>query len=138
MGEVSNPSYTSSNGAKIGPCSSPGVSGNCFEISDDYKGDIARSYFYIATTYMDKFDCCDVAGVNGSHIKHGWKRYCESGIKMTQYLTWKDNSMTQYMKSRQTARHSLISQNGSTKSHIFNDISFQVIIHILHGLSGTF
>lgn len=69
MGEVSNPSYTSSNGAKVGPCSSPGASGNCFEISDDYKGDIARSYFYIATTYMDKFDCCDVAGVNGSHIK---------------------------------------------------------------------
>ena len=69
LGEVSSPTYTSTNGAKVGPCSSDGATGNCFEISDEYKGDIARSYFYIATTYMDKFDCCDTVGVNGSHIK---------------------------------------------------------------------
>ena len=123
MGEVSNPSYTSSNGAKIGPCSSPGVSGNCFEISDDYKGDIARSYFYIATTYMDKFDCCDVAGVNGSHIKPWMEKVLRK---------WHQNDPVSDMErqfndavyevQRQTARHSLISQNGLTKSHIFNDI----------------
>jgi endonuclease I len=70
LGEVSTPTYTSSNGAKIGPCTSDNAPpGDCFEIGDEFKGDIARSYFYLATTYMGKWSCCDTPGVNGSHIK---------------------------------------------------------------------
>jgi endonuclease I len=70
LGEVANPTYTSSNGAKVGPCSSDGApEGSCFEISDEFKGDIARSYFYLSTAYFGKWSCCNVAGVNASHIK---------------------------------------------------------------------
>lgn len=51
FGKVTNPTYISGNGSKVGPCSYPGFSGTVFEPVDEYKGDIARSYFYMATRY---------------------------------------------------------------------------------------
>ena len=51
FGEVSNPSYTSGNGSKLGSSSFPGYSGTVFEPIDEYKGDFARTYFYMATRY---------------------------------------------------------------------------------------
>lgn len=51
FGEVNNPTYTSQNGSKRGPCVFPGYSGTVFEPIDDYKGDLARTYFYMATRY---------------------------------------------------------------------------------------
>ena len=53
-GEVSNPSWTSKNGSKLGPCSVAGYNGTVFEPIDEFKGDIARTYFYMATCYQDK------------------------------------------------------------------------------------
>ena len=34
-----------------------------------WQGDIARSYFYLSLAYIDKWECCDEPGVNGSSIK---------------------------------------------------------------------
>jgi M6 family metalloprotease-like protein len=51
FGEVSSPTWTSSNGSKVGSCSYPGYSGVVFEPIDEFKGDLARSYFYMATRY---------------------------------------------------------------------------------------
>ncbi len=51
-GEVSNPTWTSFNGSRLGPCSYPGYSGTAFEPIDGYKGDFARNYFYMATRYL--------------------------------------------------------------------------------------
>lgn len=54
FGEVSSPSWTSLNGSKVGTCSFPGYSGTVFEPIDEYKGDFARTYFYMATRYEDQ------------------------------------------------------------------------------------
>ena len=51
FGEVTNPSSTSGNGSKLGPCSAPGYTSTVFEPIDEYKGDFARTYFYMATRY---------------------------------------------------------------------------------------
>lgn len=51
FGEVASPTYTSGNGSKLGSCSYPGYSGTVFEPVDEYKGDFARAYFYMATRY---------------------------------------------------------------------------------------
>ncbi len=51
FGEVSSSSWTSSNGSKLGPSSVSGFTGTVFEPIDEYKGDFARSYFYMATRY---------------------------------------------------------------------------------------
>jgi endonuclease I len=70
LGEVSNPTYTSNANAKLGPCTVPGFTDTCWEPPADFKGRFARSYFYISTTYMGQFKCCDTAGItNGSDIK---------------------------------------------------------------------
>jgi endonuclease I len=53
FGKVNTPTWTSSNGSKLGPCAWPGCSGTVFEPIDAYKGDLARSYFYLLTRYMD-------------------------------------------------------------------------------------
>lgn len=55
FGEVSSASYTSTNGSKLGTAvSGLGYSGTVFEPSDEYKGDLARSYFYMSTRYYNE------------------------------------------------------------------------------------
>lgn len=52
-GEVDNPSATTSNGSKVGPNTYWGYNGTVFEPIDDYKGDLARTYFYMMTRYKN-------------------------------------------------------------------------------------
>lgn len=40
--------------SKLGPCTFPGYTGMVFEPADEYKGDFARTYFYMVTCYEDK------------------------------------------------------------------------------------
>ena len=63
-GEVSNPTYTSGNGSKLGPCATSGYSGKVFEPVDEYKGDLARSYFYMSVRY---------AGEDDDYLEHRWQ-----------------------------------------------------------------
>lgn len=52
-GQVSSPSKTFMNGSKIGVNAASGApSSSAFEPIDSFKGDIARSYFYITTRYL--------------------------------------------------------------------------------------
>lgn len=39
---------------RLGKCTFPGYSGTVFEPVDEYKGDFARSYFYMAACYYDR------------------------------------------------------------------------------------
>ncbi len=51
FGTTASPSWTSTNGSKLGACSYTGYSGTVFEPINAYKGDFARSYFYMAVRY---------------------------------------------------------------------------------------
>ncbi len=69
-GEVGSASWTSQNGSKVGSCASPGYSGTVFEPRDDYKGDFARNYFYMATRYYGEDAGWPGSGmVTGSQFK---------------------------------------------------------------------
>lgn len=50
-GKVNVAPTITSNGSKLGPCVSPGYAGTVFEPIDNYKGDFARTYFYMTTRY---------------------------------------------------------------------------------------
>ena len=55
FGETANPSWKSANDfSKLGPCSVEGYSGTVFEPNDEYKGDFARTYFYMVTCYEEQ------------------------------------------------------------------------------------
>lgn len=75
-GDVGTTSYTSGNGSKVGACSDQGFSGTVFEPIDEYKGDIARIYFYMATRYEDKISTWS-GGVFGtsSGFENGLKEW---------------------------------------------------------------
>ena len=53
FGVVVNPDWVSENGSKLGLNSIPGYNGLAFEPIDEYKGDFARTYFYMVTRYED-------------------------------------------------------------------------------------
>lgn len=51
FGQVNNPTRVTRNGGKLGPNALTGYSGTAFEPVDAFKGDLARTYFYMATRY---------------------------------------------------------------------------------------
>jgi endonuclease I len=65
-GEVTSPEWVSLNGSERGPCTYPGYSGIVFEPIDEYKGDLARTYFYMTARYYS-----EDAGWTGSPMTDG-------------------------------------------------------------------
>jgi len=68
FGETNGESYKSANNfSKLGKCTFEGYDGTVFEPNDEYKGDFARTYFYMVTCYEEKIvDWYTNYGVNGS------------------------------------------------------------------------
>lgn len=55
LGETNGEQYKSENGfSKLGQSTTPGYNGTVFEPADEFKGDLARAYFYMSTRYEDK------------------------------------------------------------------------------------
>ena len=55
FGETTGNTYTSANDfSKVGTCTYSGYAGTVFEPNDEYKGDFARTYFYMVTCYEEK------------------------------------------------------------------------------------
>jgi len=55
FGENKGEKYQSAQGfSKVGACTYPGYTGKVFEPNDEYKGDFARTYFYMVTCYEEK------------------------------------------------------------------------------------
>ncbi|MBK9290019.1 MAG: endonuclease [Bacteroidetes bacterium] len=50
-GQVGTATWTSTNSSKLGLSNYPGYSGVVFEPRNDFKGDLARTYFYMVTRY---------------------------------------------------------------------------------------
>jgi endonuclease I/chitodextrinase len=68
FGEISNPTWTSSNGSKLGPNTFGSYNGTVFEPVDEFKGDIARSLLYFATRYESQVSSWNHSGMlNGTN-----------------------------------------------------------------------
>jgi hypothetical protein len=77
---VGNTDWISENGSKLGDCITSGYSGTVFEPIDEYKGDLARTYFYMSTRYYGEDNGWAGSGMtNGSQLK-SWA--------MTMMLQW--------------------------------------------------
>jgi len=71
FGETNGESYKSANSfSKLGKCTYAGYGATVFEPNDEYKGDFARTYFYMVTCYEEKIvDWYKNYGVNGSNAE---------------------------------------------------------------------
>lgn len=54
FGEVGLVTWVSENGSKVGVSDYPGIGGTVFEPIDEYKGDFARTYFYMSVRYYNE------------------------------------------------------------------------------------
>jgi len=69
-GDVGSSTWTSTNGSKKGYCSNSGYDGLVFEPIDEYKGDFARTYFYMSTRYYNEDSSWDNTDMtNGAELK---------------------------------------------------------------------
>lgn len=82
FGEVGTASWTSQNGSKVGSCSYPGYSGTVFEPIDEFKGDFARNYFYMATRY--------------ENVVSGWSSAMFDGSSNQVYADWALNMLIEW------------------------------------------
>lgn len=89
FGETTNPTSTFGNGSKVGTSSFAGYSGVVFEPTDEYKGDFARTYFYMVTAYDDKVAGWNAtAGTNASPHLDGTKYPALNTWSVALLLKW--------------------------------------------------
>lgn len=82
-GVVGTPTKTSLNGCKLGNSVTPGYTGVVFEPIDEYKGDLARGQFYMATRYFGQDGSWPGSpSFNGAEMQP-WA--------VAQYKTWAQN-----------------------------------------------
>jgi endonuclease I len=72
-GEVGSANWTGTNGSKRGSCAFPGYNGIVFEPIDAYKGDLARTYFYMVTCYKDNVSGWSSPMLSGNNFS-AWAR----------------------------------------------------------------
>ena len=89
FGVCANGTYVASNGSikplgKLGKSTLSGYSGTVFEPDDQYKGDFARTYFYMATCYYDR--------------NSTWKSDMLAGNNYPFFQTWASDMLLEWNK----------------------------------------
>ena len=90
FGETNGETYKSANNfSKLGACTYPGYTGRVFEPADEYKGDFARTYFYMVTCYEEKL--ADWYAGNADGV-----RATIDGTKYPAFQTWQLNMLMEW------------------------------------------
>lgn len=87
-GEVMAPTRVSLNGSKLGLNSTTGYSGTVFEPIDAYKGDLARTYFYMATRYENVIANWDKLSSQGDVVLNGTSNQVFEQWALNLLLKW--------------------------------------------------
>jgi len=85
FGETNSTDVTD-NGSKLGSSSYPGYTGTVFEPIDEYKGDFARTYFYMATCYQNV-----ISSWSGSAMLDGSSNKCFFDWALNMLIEWSKN-----------------------------------------------
>jgi endonuclease I len=96
---VVNPTQTTLNGSKLGVSTTAGYTGLVFEPIDEFKGDIARMYFYFATRYQNT-----VASYNFPMFNNSTNKVFTSAF-LNQLIAWHNQDP---VSNREIARNNAI------------------------------
>ena len=91
FGETNGNTYKSHNSfSKLGSCTVSGYTGTVFEPADEYKGDFARTYFYMVTCYEEK--------LADWYSKNSESRATIDGTKYPAFQSWQLNMLLKWAK----------------------------------------
>ena len=98
FGECANGTYVASSGGvkalgRLGSSTFSGYSGTVFEPDDMYKGDFARSYFYMAACYNDRIS--------------GWSSDMLAGNSYPAFKTWAVNLLMKWTRMDEVSQKEL-------------------------------
>ena len=106
FGTTNGETYKSSGGfSKVGACTYNGYTGEVFEPNDEYKGDLARTYFYMVTRYEEKL--ADWYNNNSE------ARTTLNGTTYPAFQTWQLNMLMEWatkdpVSAKETARNNAV------------------------------
>ena len=106
FGKTNGNSYKSHNSfSKLGSCTYPGYTGTVFEPADEYKGDFARTYFYMVTCYEEK--------LADWYSKNSESRATIDGSTYPGFQTWQLNMLLEWaaadqVSDKETARNNAV------------------------------
>ncbi len=106
FGETNGNTYKSHNSfSKLGSCTVSGYTGTVFEPADEYKGDFARTYFYMVTCYEEK--------LADWYSKNSESRATIDGTKYPAFQSWQLNMLLKWAKddpvsAKEIARNTVV------------------------------
>ena len=91
-GEVASASFTSNNGSKLGSATAAlGYNGTVFEPIDEFKGDLARAYFYVATRYENVIGSWQNNTTYSDAVLDGTSNHVFEQWQLNMLLRWSAN-----------------------------------------------
>ena len=89
FGEVGSGGTTYNNGGKLGTNTYSGAPEHtCYEPADEYKGDVARNYFYLATRYESDIDAWEALDINSVGTDDDWHKDALNGTEFPCFDPW--------------------------------------------------
>ena len=99
FGEVASASFTSTNGSKLGSAaSSLNYSGTVFEPIDEFKGDFARAYFYMATRYENVIGTWQTKTTSSNAVLNGSSNQVFESWVVAMLLNWHNSDPVSQME----------------------------------------
>jgi len=107
FGEVASASFVSNNGSKLGSAAnSINYSGTVFEPIDEFKGDFARAYFYMATRYENVIGSWQNNSSYGNDVLNGSSTQVFESWVIAMLKQWHSNDPVSQMElDRNQAAH---------------------------------
>ena len=91
-GEVGSATFTSNNGSKLGSATvTLGYNGTVFEPIDEFKGDLARAYFYMATRYENVIGSWQNNTTYSNAVLDGTSNHVFEPWQLDMLLRWHTN-----------------------------------------------
>ena len=98
--------------AKLGTSTFPGYTGIVFEPSDEYKGDLARTYFYMVTRYENIVAGWETDDPNGDAMLDGTSFPCFEPWALSLLLKWNtQDTVSQKEINRNNAIYTTVQHN---------------------------